>query len=188
MSPLKPLDAFKRMETPATLDDHALDALSAGLAGIFPGLDDNTRPLALMLYRMLARGAPVAPGDLAAALHRPEEAVRPVLEAWPGIHWDQGRVVAFRGLSLGKTRHRFQLPRTDALPRRELFTWCAWDTLFLPNLLGETAQVESPCPVSGEVLRLEVSPEGLEALSHPEALLALPTPDPEMLKELVHRF
>jgi len=168
--------------------DSFLESLSVGLAGIFPGLDEDTRVLALTLYRRLASGEPVSPHDLAAALSRPVEAVRTVLEAWPGVHWDQGRVVAFRGLSLRETQHHFQLPGQEGQSPRRLFTWCAWDTLFLPQVLGEPAHVVSPCPVTGEEIRLEVTPEAIAASSHPQAFLTLPTPDPDMLRELVRRF
>jgi alkylmercury lyase len=47
---------------------------------------------------------------------------------------------------------------------RDLYAWCAWDTLFLPQLLEARAQIESRCPVSGDPVRLTVSPARVESL------------------------
>lgn len=46
-------------------------------------------------------------------------------------------MVAFQGPSVVEAPHRLRL---DA---RTLYTWSAWDTLFLPELLGRPAEIES---------------------------------------------
>src|SRR6266436_6504449 len=46
---------------------------------------------------------------------------------------------------------------------RELYAWCAWDTLFLPALLGTSVEVESSCRVTGAPVRLMVTPRGVES-------------------------
>ncbi len=51
-------------------------------------------------------------------------------------------------------------PQAIRLGGRELFAWCALDTLFIPGLVGEPADIESTCPASGEAIRLRVSPDG----------------------------
>ena len=38
--------------------------------------------------------------------------------------------------------HRFEVAG------RTLYTWCAWDSLFLPQILGQEAEVESTCPLT----------------------------------------
>lgn len=56
---------------------------------------------------------------------------------------------------------------------RELRAWCAWDALFLPELIGNPASVESPCPVTGDTITLEVIPgEGVIGLSPNTAVLS----------------
>ena len=40
-----------------------------------------------------------------------------------------------------------------------LYTWCAWDSLFITGILQLTARVESACPVTGETIRLIVAPD-----------------------------
>jgi alkylmercury lyase len=125
----------------------ALDTLAESLAGTFPGCEDA--PLALALLRELAAGEPVVASTLG-------ERAGTVLVRWPNVNYDDdGRVVAFSGLSLRPTAHRF------TVGGRQLYTWCAWDTLFLPAMLGQSADVESTCPVTGSGVRLSVDPHGV---------------------------
>ena len=125
----------------------ALDTLAEALAGTFPGCEDA--PLALGVLRELATGEPVVASTLG-------ERAEAVLARWPNVNYDDdGRVVAFSGLSLTPTTHRF------TVGGRRLYTWCAWDTLFLPAMLGRSAEVESACPVTGGDVRLRVDPNGV---------------------------
>jgi alkylmercury lyase len=74
------------------------------------------------------------------------------LARWGGIFTDeQHRVIGFVGLSIRPMPHRL------TVAGRTLYAWCAWDTLFLPELLGAPAQVESQCPTSGEPITLTVT-------------------------------
>jgi alkylmercury lyase len=132
----------------------ALDTLAESLAGTFPGCEDA--PLATALLRELAAGEPVVAATLG-------ERAGTMLVRWPNVNYDDdGRVVAFSGLSLRPTAHRF------TVGGRQLYTWCAWDTLFLPAMLGQSADVESTCPVTGSGVRLTVDPNGVRrADPHP---------------------
>jgi alkylmercury lyase len=143
-------------------DIPSLETLAESLAGTFPGCDDA--PLARALLRSLAHGEPVSAAALAASTGRAEPDVAHSLARWPNVRRDeQGRVEAFGGLSLRQTKHRFEVAG------RALYTWCAWDTVFLPALLGEPAQVKSTCPATGAVVRLTVAPDRVLA-SHPRAV------------------
>ncbi len=82
---------------------------------------------------------------------------------------EQGRVVG-AALTTRKT------PHAVAVAGRSLFAWCALDTLFIPGLLGEVAEVESTCPVSKAPIRLTVTPEGVSAVSPPTAVLTVVLP------------
>ena len=94
-----------------------------------------------------------------------------MLARWHGVQRNaDGAVTAFWGLTLSKTKHRF---RVDG---RELHTWCAWDTLFLPPLLGATAEVESACPMTGKRIALRISPRGIEAAEPESVVLSFMTP------------
>lgn len=58
-----------------------------------------------------------------------------------------------------------------------LWTWCAWDSLFIPELLGATARVESPDPESGELVRLVVRPSGVTSVRPNTAVVSFHMPD-----------
>ena len=73
------------------------------------------------------------------------------------------------------------MPHRLRLDGRELYAWCAWDTLFLPRLIGEEARVESTCRASGEAIALNVSADEAQA-SGPEPVLSFLLPDPAAVK------
>jgi alkylmercury lyase len=140
----------------------ALETLAESLAGTFPACDDA--PLAHLLLRELAKGEPVAASTL-------DRRVAVALTRWPNVKYDDhGRVVAFGGLSLIATGHRFKVGG------RELCTWCAWDTLFLPAILDASADVESRCPITGADVRLTVAPNGTVDFDPPSLRVSFPPP------------
>ena len=108
---------------------------------------------------LLARGKPVTPEEIAAVASRksPEE-VRAALEQFPSAEWDEQGWVVGLGLTLRLTPHRFEVEG-----RSTLFAWCALDALLFPVLLGRPARIESPCRSTGEPVRIEVTPAGIEA-------------------------
>jgi alkylmercury lyase len=57
------------------------------------------------------------------------------------------------------------------------WTWCSYDTLFIAHLLGVTARVTSPCPVTGDQVRLVVSPDGASDVDPADAVVSLLEPD-----------
>jgi len=82
------------------------------------------------------------------------------------------QVVGALGLSLQDLPHRVSV---DGVA---LSAWCAEDTLFLPAILQQTATIESPSPVSGQPVRLRVSPERVEEVSPASAMVSLVLVDP----------
>lgn len=127
---------------------------------------------ALILLRLLARGAPVAPAQLSEAVDLPVADVENTLEGWPeAFRDDSGQVIAFMGLSLAELgEHRLHLDG------RILAAWCAWDTLFLPGLLGEPARVSSRCPTTGTQISLNVTAAGPTDPSPPTVVLSFLEP------------
>jgi alkylmercury lyase len=159
----------------------SLSTLADSLAGTFPCCDDA--PLALALLDELAKGEPVTIGRLASAAHRDERNVAATLHRWPNVHRDrQARVVAFGGLGVTPTPHRFEVAG------RRLYTWCAWDTLFLPALLGQEARVESACPVTGTEVRLTVGPDGAHEAQPPSLRVSFPAPASTVTSDITASF
>ncbi len=67
-------------------------------------------------------------------------------------------------------------PHSIRIPGKQLFAWCALDTLFIPGLLCEVAEVESTCPVSRIPIQLTVAPVGVRSVSPPGAVLSVVLP------------
>ncbi len=143
--------------------------LVGALAGTFPARDDV--PLALTLLRLLAAGAPVSTEALVHECGAPAERVEQQLAGWVNVERDEnGRVVAFTGLSLRPTAHAF------AVGGRTLFTWCAWDTLFLPELLQRAVRVDSTCHATGQPVSMTVTPQAVLNMRPAEAVVSLVVP------------
>lgn len=162
-------------------DTPSLETLAGSLASTFPGSDDG--PLARALLRQLTQGEPVSAPALAAVSGRDEHDVTVTLARWPNVRRDeQGRVEAFGGLSLRPTKHRFDVGRM------RLYTWCAWDTLFLPALLDAQARVQSTCPITGTEVRLTVAPERVLATQPDDIRVSFPAPGQTSTDEIVESF
>ncbi len=131
-----------------------------------------TRRAALALYRQLAQGEPVTPEALAMATGLPQDWVLSLLEQWPGVFRDgHGRVIGFWGLAQRPMLHRF------TANGRRLFTWCAWDALFLPELLDAEADVVSPSGLDHTPVHLHVTPHSARAPSVEPLFVSFRLPD-----------
>ncbi|MDQ6731897.1 MAG: organomercurial lyase, partial [Actinomycetota bacterium] len=107
-----------------------IERLADRLIAVIPALDPGEQTVAVALLRMLAKGEPVSEQALAAALGVPESGIRLTVGSWPGVFREEDqRIIGFMGLSVGEFGdHRVEVDG------RTLTAWCAWDTLFLPQL------------------------------------------------------
>ncbi|MGH8248439.1 MAG: organomercurial lyase [Gammaproteobacteria bacterium] len=150
------------------------------LLRLFPPLDRKAQQISLSLYRLLAGGAPVSRKQLAEAAGMPETEVTQVLAQWPGLYYDQrGSVIAYWGLTIRPMTHRLRFNG------RTVYAWCAWDTLFLPELLGLNVEIESACPVNKTLIRLSVTPQGISRCEPDGAVISLVTPTAVQVQENV---
>ena len=68
------------------------------------------------------------------------------------------------------------LPQQTA--REVLHKMCALDSLFLPVMLQQTALVSSPCPTTGETIRLTITPEGVTSYQPASTVISIVIPQP----------
>ena len=125
-----------------------------------------------ILVNAIADGRAVSRDQFAAALGIPAQAAAAAFEglASTGMQFDDKGDLVGAALTPEPTPHRF------GVRGRELFAWCALDTLFLPGLLDERATVDSSCPASGEAIHLDLTPDAILE-RQPEAIgvtVALP--------------
>ncbi len=134
---------------------------AAAMMDTLPRFDEDAKQLAVELSRQLARGEPVRQESLATALGVPTSEITTLLEDEQLKGWvfydEERRIVGFRGLALPEMPHKFEVEG------RILHTWCAIDSLFIPEIIGKDARVESRDPQTGTVIRLTVTPDGIEA-------------------------
>jgi alkylmercury lyase len=58
-----------------------------------------------------------------------------------------------------------------------LSTWCAWDTLFLPVFLKQTATIKAYCPVTKEKIKLTITPEKVAQVKPSGTVLSMVIPE-----------
>jgi hypothetical protein len=100
------------------------------------------------------RGA-VTPAEFVARLGTSPDEAASLLRSLVagGVELTEDGSVVGAALTTRPTPHRFRVRGKD------LYAWCALDTLFLPGLIDATAEVRSTCPESGQEIRLVVAPE-----------------------------
>jgi alkylmercury lyase len=91
-------------------------------------------------------------------------------------------VIAFSGLTLRPTKHRLDVAG------RSLHAWCAWDTLFLPAMLGQEARVHSRCPITGAAIHLSVAPDGVNASDPAPIAVSFPAPGAGCAEDITGSF
>ncbi|MFL5495325.1 MAG: organomercurial lyase [Gemmatimonadales bacterium] len=153
----------------------AVDRLWEAVAPNLPTLTAEEQRAGIVLLRELARGEPVTAERLARAIGVTTAHAKALLER-PGLKAflypdEEGRVVGYLGLAATPMHHRF------ALNGRALWTWCAGDSLFLPGVLNETAEVESRDPEGGELIHLTISPARVEAVEPEGVVVSMVNPD-----------
>jgi len=154
-----------------------LTALASELLARLPTMTEEERRVGLEIYRQLAQGEPVLRSQLAVALEVPSHTVDELLES-PNLksltYADKdGQIIGFGGLAVREMPHRFKIDG------RTLYTWCAWDSLFIPVILGAEAEVESPAPGSAVRISLRVAPDGVERIQPRSAVMSFLLPSAE---------
>ncbi len=121
------------------------------------------------ILQLLAEGEPVTPERLAEVSGQPIEFIRTTFATLQngGCEFNKQGALSGDALTLTPTRHRFRVKD------RDLYAWCALDTLFLPALINQTAEITSTCPQTGTLIHLTVSPDGVEAVTPPETALSI---------------
>jgi alkylmercury lyase len=147
-----------------------LAELAEQVATAIPRPDGDGVLLALVTYRRLARGAPVRVDALASEAGLPPSRALEILTACEVAFDERGAIVGFGGLSLTPTAHRFEVDGVG------LYTWCAWDALFLPPLLGKPGRLTTTCPVTRQQIHVVITPDRVESVQPSTAVMSFLPP------------
>ena len=167
-----------------SLAQSELSALGSALVRAMPALDEVEQRLAVALYRELAAGEPVSLERLATRVGLSAEEVSEILGRWPGVYRDgRGALIGFWGLAQAEMPpHRFEVAG------QRLWTWCAWDSLFIPAVLGTTARVASVCAATGAPVCAVVTPDGVAEASPAGTVLSFLRPEGEFDHDVILSF
>ena len=142
-----------------------------------------TDRVSVSVLGVLATGYPLSRQDLAARLARgrprggevdSEAFLRAAMDRIPNLELDEdGRIVGC-GLTLAPTDHQIIFSGPP------LYTWCAFDTVLFPALLGRRAEVRSRCHATGVPIRCSIGVEGVEAVVPAAAVISLIAPKQEV--------
>lgn len=139
--------------------------LAETLIGSWEAAPPSILKVTTTLIRLLQHGKPVTPEELALATGLKARVAVKLAGRLGAELDDDGNVVGW-GLTLVPTPHKYRANDQD------LFTWCAADTISFPSILNHTAVIESPDPISGEIVRLTVTPDGVEGLEPTSAVVS----------------
>jgi alkylmercury lyase len=130
----------------------------------------------LAIYRVLATGRPAVRPEIARALGVSPAALTKALSLLPAHSInadDRGRIVAFVGLSLVAAKHAL------LVGKNRLYTWCAFDALFLPPLLGTDARLVTTCPASGHQITVRITAASARAENARAPVVSMVAPSRE---------
>jgi alkylmercury lyase len=115
--------------------------------------------------QLLSNGCPVPPDEIAIRLQVPPDTVISTLRGF-GAEFDKDGNVMGVGLTLVPTPHVYEVNG------RKLYTWCAVDALLFPIMLKHTAHIESLDPISGDKIRVTVTPDGVQKVDPESAVVS----------------
>lgn len=144
--------------------------------GTFLAVQPDLIPLSLALYRRLGEGVAVQREALANDLGVSATNVKMLLGKLPPstVEMDQdGGVIAFGGLSIAEGNHEFHVDG------RELYTWCVFDGLFLPQLLEKPATLITHCPITGGKIEIDLTRERIVRVNPAQPVMSLVAPESE---------
>lgn len=128
--------------------------------------------LSTTLLHLLSEGKAVSAVRLAEQTGLSPEQMQALFDhfAAQGGEFDEKGNLVGAALTLNSTPHQL------TIDGRRLYAWCSLDTFFIPGLLGKSAEVTSTDPVTGDRIRLTVTPEGISKYDPATTHLSIAVP------------
>lgn len=149
--------------------------ISEGLraSGIdIPSIGPDAPRFVIELWRHLTDGRPVSPEQVERTLANLGISREVLTQLKVGLEYDgQGNIVGAVGLSLNPaSSNRLQI--ND----HTLYTWCAWDALFIPLFLNQPVVVDALSPTTGDTIRIKPTLKGIEYNEPSSAVVSIVVP------------
>ncbi len=156
----------------------SIQQLSDYFIRAFPAVSKDEQSLSLTLYRLLSLGEPISISQLSKETGLTTNNIEQILQDWPGVFFgDDQQIIGFWGIAVQPMTHKMTIDGQVS------YAWCAWDTLFIPELLNKTVMVASSCPVTNKRIELVVSPTKVEAVNDNPLYLSFVQPDMDKLND-----
>ncbi|MCI0412286.1 hypothetical protein L0222_05720 [bacterium] len=118
-------------------------------------------------FSLLAQGSPVSVTDLAEVSGASPEALGQAIESGRCERDSDGRLIDLYGMSLKPTHLRIEAGK------KIVYSCCALWSQVIPKLLGQEVLVESVDPICREIVRLRISPAGVQSVEPANAVATL---------------
>ena len=136
-----------------------------------PSLSPDAPRFVVELWRLLAKGRPISPELVEKTISYLGISRDILTRLQSGLEYDdQGNIVGAVGLSLNPTSYRLQING------HTLYTWCAWDALFIPLGLKQPVMVDARAPVTGDSIRIKVTHERVDSYEPEGAVVSIIVP------------
>lgn len=144
----------------------------------FPAATKDEQTLALALYRLLSLGKPVNISQLQTEVSLTASAIEQILHDWPSVFFNNAQqVIGFWGMAVQATTHQLLVDKNVC------YAWCAWDMLFIPQLLNKVVHIESNCPATNNTIKLIVSPTDAKSTNGKPLYVSFLQPDMDKLND-----
>lgn len=145
---------------------------------ILPKFTELEKRLSKFLYIELVKGFPVPLAKIVEQLHLPEEQAIELLDALDYVEQNQNNeIIAYRGVTLSSAKH------TLVTAESTVYTWCAFDTLFLLDLIDEPAHIHSTCATCNKKLMLKPSMLDGSKFENSSVVMSFLVPEPSAYQE-----
>jgi alkylmercury lyase len=157
------------------------DSLIEAYQGAFDAIPQEALELDLRVtirtMQALAEGEPVSADQLAESWEMPVEQTRMVLEQAAA----SGRAeVDDRGDLVGGVLSLVPTPHRISMDDKQLYAWCAYDAIYAPGVVGKPAQIVSNDPLTGDPIRMTITPAGVEEVRPEGAVVSVVGPGADM--------
>ncbi len=165
------------METQIKNQFSAKDLLKS-LPDSFTKLSEEEQELSLAIYHGLEKGNPLKIEDLVSATTLDKFTVKAIIKKWPAIFYDSNQhIIGYWGLAIQEMGHKIEL--ND----KTLYGWCAWDTLFIPQLIEKDAVIRSTDHLTKEEVVIEIDRNGNLLAGDDDIYISMLTVDEKSIQE-----
>lgn len=181
----KTMKEENEMNDTISYDKELIENFLGAFPAEFMKLSREQQQISTQIYKSLAEGNPISIENLSSSVGLDQEFVKNITDEWPGVFYDDdSRIIGYWGLTTQEMGHRFKVDGNTT------YTWCAWDALFIPQIIGKTAEVESGDPVTKNTIKLTVTPtDGISNVTPSEAVVSFLFPETaEVMADVIGSF